>query len=298
MKILITNNTLDVIGGSETYAYALILELIRKGHDVEAMSASTLGLISNKLIEKGVKVTTSPQSSVYDAILTSHNSSASKIMNLKGFKIQTCHGVGHHLEQPMKNMDAYVAISVEVGIHLVRSGYTPTIIHNGIDTKRFYPRIPINKTLKSVLSLSQFAPFNTLLLGICKNIGVKFKSFNKFTNPVFNIEDYINDSDMVVSIGRGAYESLSCGRVVMCLDNRNYMGAIPIGDGILTEHNIEDSLKNNCTGRFSMRKFKSQDIVNEFKKYDSSIGKFGREYALENLNISKQVDKYLELLNS
>ena len=44
---------------------------------------------------------------------------------------------------------------------------------------------------------------------------VKIRKFaltiNKYTNPVWKIEELMRESDLVVSLGRGAYEAMACG---------------------------------------------------------------------------------------
>lgn len=295
MKILVTNNTLAGVGGSETYAYTLIMELVRQGHDVEAMSASTVGVVGQKLLEKKVNVTTAPFSKEYDLILASHISSWDKIKNVKGLKIQTCHGPYHHLEQPDKRFDKHVSVSEEVQTHLKKLGVESPIIHNGVDIERFKPINPINNNVKTILSLSQHGPFNERLKKICTSLGIKFLSLNKFANPVFNVEDYINQADMVISIGRGVYESLACGRVVLCLDQRQYIGTSPVGDGIVTPDNIKELLRFNCTGRLTKTQYDDNKIVQAIKSYNKDLGEFGREFAIRELNIANQVEKYLAL---
>jgi len=294
MKILVTNNTLGGLGGSETYAYTLIKELHgRDDIEVHAFSPQ-IGLIGSKLKNIGVNVVNKPDSS-YDLILASHTSTIPYIKSIKGFKVQTCHGVYPALEQPYGGLDGYVSISNEVYNHLKNKRIDSTIIHNGIDCERFKITHPINKELKSVLSLSHSDLLNNMLRSVCVKHGVKLICLNKYTNPIFNVEDAINEVDMVVTLGRGAYESMACGRNVMILDKRPYINKPPIGDGILTELNIENSLKNNCSGRFSNRVFGEKEIEEEIIKYDYTLGEFNREYALKNLNIKMQVDKYLNL---
>ena len=296
MKILVTNNTLGSPGGSETYAYALISELHNRGIDVEALTASSVGIIATKLTEKGIKISRgAAKERSYDLILASHLSSHPIINNLQGKKIQTCHGPMHHLEQPMSGIDGYVSVSEEVQAHLQSKNIQSSVIYNGVDVDRFSPKKPIGDSVKSVLSLSQHGPFNTFLKKMFEKRGIAFKSLNKFASPVFNVEDYINEADLVISIGRGVYEAMSCGRPVLCLDNRQYMGAIPTGEGLLTENNMTECLKNNCTGRRYKISFNEQSIIQEIEKYNPSIGEWARQFVLNNLAISKQVDKYLSL---
>jgi len=107
----------------------------------------------------------------------------------------------------------------------------------------------------------------------------------------FDVEQYINESDLVVSLGRGAYEAMACGRNVLVFDSMHYMGMK--GDGLLTQGNLEESKKCNCSGRSFGKKFTIQSLIDEMKKYDPEQGDFNREHALKNMNIQKQVERYL-----
>jgi len=94
-----------------------------------------------------------------------------------------------------------------------------------------------------------------------------------------------------VSLGRGAYEAMACGRNVLVFDSRHYMGLL--GDGFLTEENLEEAKRCNCSGRAFGKKFDVQSLIKEMKKYNPEQGDFNREHALENMNIQKQVERYL-----
>ncbi len=54
LKILLGNNTLSLLAGSETWTYTLALALKDLGHDVSCF-APELGIISEKLEEKGIR---------------------------------------------------------------------------------------------------------------------------------------------------------------------------------------------------------------------------------------------------
>src|SRR3990167_8067335 len=114
MKILVGNNAFSNPGGSETYSYALIEELIRRGHHVEAIAKIGPGIVSKKINDLGVPVHFKPISGTFDLILASHSTSIAMLGNVKGFKVQTCHGIFPSVEQPVPGMNAYVAISEEV----------------------------------------------------------------------------------------------------------------------------------------------------------------------------------------
>lgn len=295
MRILVTNNTFSFTGGSETYAYAVIRELVSRGHDVDAFTTGPCTMIAGEIAKLGVKIyfKVVPDKE-YDLIIGSHTSTFKHLEHFKCKKIQTCHGIYPDLEQPYPGVQ-HVAISKEVQHHLTYKGYESTLIHNGVNCDRFAPRVPIRKDLTKVLSLSHDQGVNSMLDEACKKLGVDFEWHNKYINPMFNIEDKIQEADLVVTLGRGAYESMAAGRNVLIFDKRGYSGLPAIGDGLLTMSNIEKSLEHNCSGRATKKEFTVDDIVNELRKYHKDNGKMMREYALKNFNIEHQIDKYLSI---
>lgn len=295
MKILVTNNTYSFTGGSETYAYAVIAELKRKGHDVTAFTMGPCTMVAEKIREIGVPILyqTKPKDE-YDLVIGSHTSTFEHLQHLTCKQIQTCHGIYPALEQPFKGVE-HVAISKEVSDHIKSKGMKSTIIHNGVDCERFKPINSIRKRLTKVLSLSHDQAVNQQLHQACNMAGIKFEWQNKYINPMFNIEDKIQDADLVVTLGRGAYESMAAGRPVFIYDRRGYSGLPAIGDGLLTLDTIDKSLENNCSGRATKKSFTTKQIVEEFMKYNSSLGEQMREYALEHFNIDKNMDKYLSI---
>lgn len=294
MRVLVGNNALANPGGSETYTYSLVEALLRKGHEVECITPR-VGIVARQLIQLGVPVHTAPIFGAFDLLLLSHRTSIAMAWHVKGYRVQTCHGVHVPLEQPVNGMNCYVAISEEVQDHLQKKGYTSVLIRNGVDCKRFSPKGKPNPILRRVLSLSHSDEVNRLLQMICPEVGIEIKVLNKMHNPIWKIEDLINEADLVISLGRGCYEAMACGRNVLVYDKRDYTQHPAMGDGLVTIDNITDFLKCNCSGRYSKKQFMRTTFFNEFSKYDAKHGEKLREFALEHLNIDKQVDKYLSL---
>jgi glycosyltransferase involved in cell wall biosynthesis len=294
MKILIGQNHLDTIGGSETYTYALIHELFKRGFKIELVCGSRRFGIMSKKIYNDFGIIPDSFSNNPDVCFLNHTTSVSRAINhgiLSNKIVQVCHGKIPNLEQPfglpIKN---YISISEEVSEHLLKLGFQSLVVRNGIDLNRFKPT-KINGNLKNILSLSQSNRFNIFLEKICLKNGWNFSSNNKFTNPIFDIEKKINEADLVVSLGRGAYEAMSCGKNVLVADWRPYQE--PLMDGLLNTNNIDQIIKNNCSGRCFKIKFNEETLTNEIRKYDSKISDWTRSYASENLDIAKQVDKML-----
>ncbi len=298
MRILVATHHLIHTGGTESFTYALISELKSRGYNVEYFcNTLSRGYLANKIErELGVPFR---RHATYDLVLTNHNVMVKKLLG-SGMIIQTCHGVFPPLEQPAKGVDAYVAISREVQLHLESIGYKSHVILNGIDCREFMPIKKINKSLKCVLSLCQGETATAYVKQVCDSLGVRMLQASRHKNSVININELINEADLVVGVGRSLYDAMACGRVCISLDSRDYSpskdGCSVVGDGYLTYENIERSVEYNCTGRGSGRGFRSvAELMPDFERYCSDDGDFMRKFALQRLNMAHNVDAYLDI---
>ena len=197
-----------------------------------------------------------------------------------------CHGTVPGLEQPHKSDKIrFISISKEVHDYLLFKGKQSTIIYNGVNLERFTEK-ECNKKLTSVFSLAQSDKLNKLLENVCKENNIIFHSNNKFLNPVFDIEKQIFEHDLIISLGRGTYESLSCGKNVIIADWRQYQE--PLMDGFVTTDNIQKYILKNCSGRTERKQITEDSILQEFKKYHFNQGKKNRKFAEEFLDIKKK----------
>lgn len=286
--ILVANNHLKQVGGTETFTYTLIKALKKNGYEVEYFTFSK-GLVSYK-IEKDLKVSFKSKGR-YDLVLASHNKCVDYLAKY-GLIIQTCHGVFPELEQPSYYADGFVSISEEVKTHLLNLGYESKLIWNGIDCERYNIINTINKELKNVLSLSQSKVANEKIKQACDILNLNLETFDKHTNPVWDIEKKINKSDLVIGLGRSIYDSMSCGRAVLVYDQRDYSNNY--ADGYLTVQTIKKYIKNNCSGRYSKKSYDVHDLVAELKRYDAKDGILNREFIKSFLNINTQIKSYLD----
>ena len=295
-KILVATSHLNRLGGSVTFTYTLIEELKERSNiDVEYFTFEK-GIVSDR-IENELGVNFKSRNN-YDLILANHNTIVEKLYSL-GFIIQTCHGIFPSLEQPSFLSDAYVVISQEILNHVGKIDKPIKLIYNGINLKRFREIRPVSKKLKTILSLCQSREANQFIKEICDDIGCNFSESNKYVNPVWGIEELINDADLVIGLGRSAYEAMSCNRPVVIYDKRSYFPEF--GDGYISQ-NLGLSLIKNCSGRYFKKKITKNELRLEILKYDPLDGVFLRTFAEKELDISKNVDEYLrfwkEILSS
>lgn len=290
MKILIANRHLKGLGGSETFTYTLIAELQKQGHDVEYFTLLK-GITSQKIEELGVKFSSGIN---YDLIIAGQVDTITELRKLKvtGPLIQICHGCLTPGEQPHPGADGYIAISSEVREHLLGKGIDAPVILNGIDCTRFRPVKKLHKELKVIASMAQTEEANTMIQEASARIGAKVIQLNKYTDQVWEVEKELNKADMVVSLGRGCYEAMACGRPVVIFDKRRYQDQM--GDGYLLPSMFAEYVQQNCSGRYSKENM-SVDVLEEaFKNYNPEHGPELREIALQQLNIEIQAKMILE----
>lgn len=301
MKLLISNNHLDFLGGSETFTFTLAVEMKRRGFQVDVLTPKP-GFVSERLRkEYGIGVNDIEQE--YDLCLLNHNSTVDWVINNMVSQnltrvVQTCHGFLPPLEQPHPGRPPikYVGISEEVRDHLRNKGIDSTVIRNGIDLERFTADESESKEFKKICSLSQSDYFNNLLSKVAKYFGVKISFNDKYVNPVWDIEKQIQDSQLVFGLGRSAYEGLAMGKCVFAADARNYMGGRM--DGIINESNVLDFAYNNCSGRRMNIEPTVETIIQEIKvKFLEADPIDSRKIAEKYFDIKKQAQKYLNLLD-
>lgn len=287
-NILVANHNLLKAGGTETYTFTIIEELIKRGFNVEYFTFNK-GVFSEK-IELDLKVRFMSKT-CYDLIIANHYTCVNYLFD-RGFVIQTCHGIFPKRERPSKFANAYVAISDEVKNHLLKAGIRSEIIWNSINVARFRIEKEVNAEIKTVLSLCHSQQANELLRKVCKELDVTLIEQSKHENPVWAVEDLINKADIVVGLGRSAFEAMACGRPVIIFDHRHYY--VACGDGYVKDF-LLDSIKYNCSGRFLKRLYEPEEMINEFKKYNAQDSRYFREFAVEYLNIENNLDRYLKI---
>lgn len=295
MKILLGNNHLHTLGGTETYTYTLASALQNLGHEVEVMlgNQGRTGLMSERIhTELGINVES--LTGGYDAVLLNHNTTVFRYFHLnrplrriflKGLNssakvVQIIHGTIPKVEHPyVAKRIEYVAISDEVRDFIEKEFcLNSTVIPNLIDCEAFH-KSSISTKCKSVYSLSQSTEFNELLATICSELNLEFSSNDKYVNPVHEVNSRMSQADLVFSLGRGCYEAMAMGKNVIVADMRSYMN--PVMDGMVTKENFELFRTHNCSGRATSRELSKATLIREIMKYDQSQGEWNRQKILE-----------------
>ena len=200
-------------------------------------------------------------------------------------------------ERPFPDLFKYISITREVQqLLLINYKIKSTLIPQSVDCNRFNVKKPINDKLKNVLFIGKGKKAWGNIIEVCKELKLNLTKAGVHTKGILNMENEINKNDLVISMARGAYEALACGRNVISYESR--YNTQPHGHGLIkSEKDIENALIDNFTGR-SLKEdgfMNKEQLKKEFLKYDKKYGDIARKYMLENLNTIDICKKYIEL---
>jgi methyl-accepting chemotaxis protein len=302
VNILISNIYLVNSAGSELYTKDLAAFLVGQGHSVTVFSPA-LGPVAEEIKKiKGVKVINNLdliKDEKFDILHVHHNVNAYIVREYFPDvpAVMVIHGVLPEYEQPPRmdlGISKYIAVSEEVQRHL-QSEYDISpkrieVVYNWVNTDRFYPRHKISNSPERMLVLSNHLEEwqEDIYKEVCESRNIDFLHVGLPENPVQNVEEYINESDVVVTLGRGAMESMACERNVIISDIHGV-------DGMLTPQLYEESIQNNLSGRRYHKKLTKDLFEEELNKYSVSNAEKMREIADKNHNRERNISKILSI---
>lgn len=200
-----------------------------------------------------------------------------------GRTIFTSHGVLPGAEKPVDGADVYVSVSEEVQDRLASDGYESVVIRNPINLDKFNATKPSEK-LGKVLWLSNNPRSKEKLIRESTR-GLRLKIVGR-GNQQRDVRSSIMWADLVIGLGRSAYESMAMRRNVIVLD---YKGA----DGFVDLDSIMEFRKANCSGRRYAGNWNIPRLVEEFGKYNPDLGESLRSYIYLNNNVETIAEEYL-----
>lgn len=256
---------------------------MRRGDAVDVFTFLP-GKIAEELEEMGATIV-SDTAGEYDGILVNHCTCLAAVGQNPAPKVFTSHGPAHMLEKMHLGADRYVAVSDEIA--QLNEARNPTVIMNPVDLDEFQPSEP--NEVPSVLCLCKNMMGVEMTYRAAEAAGYTFNFLHRYERPGVAAEA-MKGADIVVGVGRGVYEGLASGKKVVSFDARQEK---PRGDGLVTEHNIIDLKRCNCSGRSYNRIMDVEDIRSTITcEQDTS---WARPWAEENVAVVKQVDRYMEL---
>lgn len=300
MRILITNHHLIGYGGTEVVTYELAKVLTDLGHEVFVYSPFP-GKMSKRIKMLGIPVyddlsALKHNAPVPEIIHAHHNITAIQARSVfpGAPMVYLSHGTIPAQEQPPSldiNISRFLAVSEEVRDNLVRQGVSAqrvAILRNFSDPDRFAPTTALRDKPRNVLVLSNYfyGQSKEIIEEACRKTGVRLSVIGAQNKAVWKVERQINKADLVITLGKGVLESMSCGRAVivfgMSVDSW-------WGDGMVTKDNVSELAKNNFSGRRYKRKFDVDGLVAEVERYDPEMGQINRGIVVDDFNIGDRV---------
>jgi hypothetical protein len=325
LKILLGNNTLSLLAGSETWTYTLALQLKAMGHHVACFSPS-LGVISNKLQDAGIKcydvlsssgmepfsyVLEEKVSHEYDVIIANHWHIVEYLRNQfpRTPIVQTVHGIIHFMEDEKgeqikapehpaleSGVNHYVAVSEEVQELLKKDyGVESTVIRNFFDIKKFSELKAPNETPQKFLINTNYADANDPAVKsvreAARQLGAKCIALGENFTQTFDVTRAIEDADVVFGMGRSVLEGVAAGRLGI-VHGRWGTG------GVITESDIQNIRSFNFSGRNSPYKepASADEIIALVNKYyRPSVLSWGKDYIAREHNVVFAAQAYVDL---
>lgn len=302
-NILLTTYYLD-LSGSSTFLQTLADFLKVNNFSVIVFGIVIDDAVRRTMLKNNIRVVSDLEeirNVKISHIISQHNISA--IFAREIFPLPPLIYISHGILSPMEDppsidigINRYIAISEEIKKKLInKNGIARkdiTIVRNFVDTNRFNIKTTIGKIPKKVLFISSRHTPQTLdrIKRACSLLKLKLVLLGK-NNKTHLVEEYINNADIVISLGRGAIESMSCGRPVIVYD---YQG----GDGLISENNYKLLMKKNFSGRSFKKQYTVRELTKLLKQYNPEFSQKNRNIVLKSFNIKKEGLKIIEILDN
>ena len=319
LKILIGNNSLSLLAGSETWVFTLANQLKEMGHSVFCYSPN-LGIISEKLKENGIEsfedikvggimpftyVLEENLDHDYDFIIANHFHIVEKLRSKfpKTPIISTIHGILHISSDGTKapeypalesGVSQFISVSEEVQAKLqTEYGIDSLIIRNFFNLKQFDLPAP-NEKPKQFLINTNYADREDSAVKVVKEVanemGVRLAVVGQNFVQSFDIVSAIKDSDVVFGMGRSVLEGVAAGRLGI-VHGRWGTG------GVVKEDTINLLRHFNFSGRNSGDKLATKEEIKDMieRYYKPEVLKWGKDYIAREHNAVFAAENYLRI---
>ena len=320
LNILLGNNTLSLLAGSETWTLTLALALKKLGHDVACFSPE-LGVIAEELEKNGIHcyrdLTTAaikPFSYVleeevnhdYDVIISNHNHIVQYLRSQYPKKpiISTIHGIIHKHENGEiapeypaldSGVNQFVAVSEEVAEKLkAEYNIEATIIRNFFDISKYkFDRAISPGTPKQFLINTNYNgghdPEVEVIREVVKHYGAKLTAVGQNFSQSLNLSRALEDADVVIGMGRSVLEGVAAGRLGI-VHGRWGTG------GVVSEEKLDDLRRCNFSGRNSKGLATKEELIALIDKhYNDRTIEWGKQYMAMNHNAVLAAEAYVAI---
>ena len=306
LRVLVTNNSLGLRGGSELYARDLAIALMKRGHFPVAYSP-VLGEVAEDLRRATVPVIddlaalSAPPDIIHGH---HHHETMTAALRFPGTPaISVCHGWGAWEAIPpvFPTIVRHVAVDDLCREWLLTTkGIAPadiSVIYNFVDLDRFKPRTACREKVTSALIFSNYAgndPRTQTIRAACARAGIErvdivgLGSGNVLPNP----EQVLVEYDVVFGKARCALEAMACGAAVIVAD---FAGL----GGLVTTANVERMRRLNFGMRTMQAGAITEDgVLAELRRYDHEDARRVTAWIRAEADMSSAVTAWLSIYAS
>ncbi len=296
MRILMTNYQLIPWTGSDVYTYTVARELVRRGHDVTVCARHVdPGVMAPWFKAAEIRLVLDPPQLTGETFQICHAHHNVMAQAVRAHcpdvpMVYVSHGTVPLLEQPpipATNVARYLAVSEEVRDYLRAEGCDPVqIVRNPVDSEKFQPTRALNDKPKHAVVLSNRMPAEKLAVikEACARHGMTLEGVGGSDLVHQNDLPYIlNATDIVFTLGRGAIETMMCGRIPIVYDHHG-------GDGMVTSDNMCDLARYNFSGRRYRDQYTVDELVEAIAGYMPEHGPQLKDRAVSMFDAVQQVD--------
>ena len=306
-KVLLTNFNILNYSGSEIDVVTIGNYLVENNYDVDIFTLE-YGLPLSKNLNEKIKVVVpndlSKLEKNYDLIWAHHYPLLDYI--LFNLKIKAKHIVYISLSsfEPLETLPYYymdlsiVGALSDEAINTLNEQMTEKrdiiLFPNYATSKFFFYKVKEITTIKKICIVSNHVPEELM----------DFKKIAEKNNLIVdiygigNIVKYVDNKllskyDIVISIGKTVYYSLSMGKIVYCYDRFG-------GYGFITSQNIDKCFKKNFSGRDGKKLTGEKiynDIIGNYKNVNKDLNKL-KDYANNTFNFEKNINNVLNMLSN
>jgi glycosyltransferase involved in cell wall biosynthesis len=319
LRILMGNNTLSLLAGTETWTYTLATRLKQTGHHVECFSP-ILGAISEQLARDQIpsrRRFSKPTRFFakwlphwkYDVIIANHNHIADSLRRVfpRTPMISTVHGIIHRMMEANgkeirapghpaidADVDQFVSVSEEVRDVLKRDfALDSIVVRNFLDLDHFKPARPASPKPRRILFNSNYNQGTSAEVQIIRQVanhyGADFVAVGLNHGKTSNIKALIEEADVVVGIGRSVLEGVAMGRLGLVHG--------PHGTGgVICPQNVEKLRTHNFSGRHEKGRLMTpkEIIALTDQHYNTRHLEWGMSYIRQDHNVVQAAERYLQ----
>lgn len=323
LRILLGNNTLSLLAGSETWTYTLAVQLKAMGHHVACFSPE-LGIISEKLEDLGIHSYSTldtgdlvlPHSFIleekidhnYDVIIANHFHIVEMLRTIYPTKpiISTIHGVLHFMEDGVtkapehpaldSGVNQFVAVSEEIQEKLKKDySIDAVIVRNAFDMGRYSVIPAVAEKPRCFMVNTNYAdindPFFKSVREAAKLMGARVAAVGQNFAQQFDLSRALTDSDVVFGMGRSVLEGVAAGRLGIVY------GRWGLG-GVVTKETSESLRYYNYSGRNAVSRdaVSPEEIVKLITDhYRPSVLQEARRMVMADHNVAYAAEAYVRL---